>query len=69
MILSLLLFIIGSFLVGFLLGGREAGDRSVMSLGMAQRIEWHKLIEKPNLKRRLPCKSNPKTLISASLNN
>src|SRR3990172_11470181 len=36
-ILALLLFIIGSFLIGFLLGGREAGDRSVMSLGTAQR--------------------------------
>jgi len=35
--LALLLFIIGSFLIGFLLGGREAGDRSVMSLGTAQR--------------------------------
>jgi BASS family bile acid:Na+ symporter len=36
-ILALLLFIIGSFLIGFLLGGRESGDRDVMSLGTAQR--------------------------------
>jgi predicted Na+-dependent transporter len=36
-ILALLLFIIGSFLIGFLLGGRESGDRSSMSLGTAQR--------------------------------
>jgi hypothetical protein len=32
-----LLFIVGSFLIGFLLGGREPADRSVMSLGTAQR--------------------------------
>ena len=36
-ILALLLFIIGSFLIGFLLGGRDQGDRSVMGLGTAQR--------------------------------
>ncbi len=36
-ILALLLFIIGSFLLGFLLGGRDQGDRSVMGLGTAQR--------------------------------
>ena len=36
-IIALLLFIIGSFLIGFLLGGGEAGDRSVMGLGTAQR--------------------------------
>jgi predicted Na+-dependent transporter len=36
-ILALLLFIISSFLIGLLLGGREAGDRSVMALGTAQR--------------------------------
>lgn len=36
-ILALLLFIIGSFLIGFLLGGRDPGDRSVMGLGTAQR--------------------------------
>jgi BASS family bile acid:Na+ symporter len=36
-ILALLLFIIGSFLIGFLLGGRESGNSSVMSLGTAQR--------------------------------
>jgi BASS family bile acid:Na+ symporter len=36
-ILALLLFIIGSFLIGFLLGGRESSDRDVMSLGSAQR--------------------------------
>jgi BASS family bile acid:Na+ symporter len=36
-ILALLLFIVGSFLIGFLLGGRDAGVRSVMGLGTAQR--------------------------------
>ena len=36
-ILALLLFIIGSFVIGFLVGGREAGVRSVMALGTAQR--------------------------------
>ena len=36
-ILALILFIIGCFLIGFLFGGRDAGDRSVMSLGTAQR--------------------------------
>jgi BASS family bile acid:Na+ symporter len=36
-ILALLLFIIGSFLIGFLLGGGEPGNRSVMSLSAAQR--------------------------------
>jgi predicted Na+-dependent transporter len=36
-ILALVLFIIGSLLIGLLLGGREPGDRSVMGLGTAQR--------------------------------
>lgn len=36
-ILALLAFIIGSLLIGFVLGGREAGVRSVMGLGTAQR--------------------------------
>ncbi len=36
-ILALILFIIVSFLIGFLFGGRDAGDRSVMGLGTAQR--------------------------------
>ena len=36
-ILALLLFIVGSLLIGLLLGGREAGNRSVMGLGTAQR--------------------------------
>jgi predicted Na+-dependent transporter len=36
-LLALILFIIVSFLIGFLLGGRDAGDRSVMGLGTAQR--------------------------------
>ncbi len=36
-ILVLLLFIIGSLLIGFLLGGRDASVRSVMGLGTAQR--------------------------------
>jgi predicted Na+-dependent transporter len=36
-IVALLIFIAGSFLVGFLLGGREPGVRSVMALGTAQR--------------------------------
>jgi len=34
---ALLLFIVGSFLIGFLSGGRDGGMRSVMSLGTAQR--------------------------------
>ncbi len=33
----MILFIIGCFLIGFLFGGRDAGNRSVMSLGTAQR--------------------------------
>ncbi len=36
-IIALLLFIIGSLVIGFVLGGREAGVRSVMGLGTAQR--------------------------------
>jgi len=36
-ILALLIFIIGTFLIGFLVGGREASTRSVMALGTAQR--------------------------------
>jgi BASS family bile acid:Na+ symporter len=36
-ILALLLFIVGSLLIGLLLGGREPGVRSVMGLGTAQR--------------------------------
>ena len=36
-ILAVLLFIIGSLLIGFLLGGREPATRSVMGLGTAQR--------------------------------
>ncbi len=36
-ILALLLFIIGSLVIGFVLGGREPGVRSVMGLGTAQR--------------------------------
>jgi predicted Na+-dependent transporter len=36
-ILALVLFIIGCFLIGFLFGGRDAGNRSVMGLGTAQR--------------------------------
>lgn len=36
-ILALLLFIAGSLLIGFLLGGRDPGVRSVMGLGTAQR--------------------------------
>jgi BASS family bile acid:Na+ symporter len=36
-ILALLLFIVGSLLIGFLLGGRDASVRSVMGLGTAQR--------------------------------
>lgn len=36
-ILALLLFIIGSLLIGFLLGGRDPAIRSVMGLGTAQR--------------------------------
>ncbi|MBE2224999.1 MAG: bile acid:sodium symporter [Anaerolineae bacterium] len=35
--LALLLFIVGSFLIGMLLGGRQPGIRSVMGLGTAQR--------------------------------
>jgi BASS family bile acid:Na+ symporter len=37
-ILALLLFIVGSLLIGFVLGGREPATRSVMGLGTAQRI-------------------------------
>ncbi len=36
-LLALLLFIIGSLLIGYLLGGRDPGTRSVMGLGTAQR--------------------------------
>lgn len=36
-ILALLLFVIGLFIIGFLLGGREPDIRSVMGLGTAQR--------------------------------
>lgn len=36
-ILALLLFIIGSLIIGFLLGGRDPQVRSVMGLGTAQR--------------------------------
>jgi predicted Na+-dependent transporter len=36
-ILALLLFIVGSLLIGLLLGGRDPGNRSVMGLGTAQR--------------------------------
>ena len=35
--LALLLFIIGSLLIGFALGGRDPGVRTVMGLGTAQR--------------------------------
>ena len=35
--LALLLFIIGSLAIGLVLGGRDAGNRSVMGLGTAQR--------------------------------
>jgi BASS family bile acid:Na+ symporter len=36
-LLALVLFIVGSLLIGLLLGGRDAGSRSVMGLGTAQR--------------------------------
>ena len=36
-LLAVLIFIIGSLLIGFLLGGRESQIRSVMGLGTAQR--------------------------------
>ena len=36
-IVALLLFIVGSLLIGFLLGGRDASVRSVLGLGTAQR--------------------------------
>jgi predicted Na+-dependent transporter len=36
-ILALLLFIVGSLVIGFVLGGRDPGVRSVMGLGTAQR--------------------------------
>jgi BASS family bile acid:Na+ symporter len=36
-ILALLLFIVGSLVIGFLLGGRDPASRSVMGLGTAQR--------------------------------
>jgi predicted Na+-dependent transporter len=36
-IVALLLFIVGSLLIGFLLGGRDPAVRSVMGLGTAQR--------------------------------
>jgi predicted Na+-dependent transporter len=35
--LALFLFVIGSLLIGFVMGGRDAGVRSVMGLGTAQR--------------------------------
>jgi BASS family bile acid:Na+ symporter len=35
--LALILFVVGSLLIGFLMGGRNAGVRSVMGLGTAQR--------------------------------
>lgn len=36
-LLAMLIFIIGCLLIGFLLGGREPAERSVMMLGTAQR--------------------------------
>ena len=36
-LIALLLFIVGSLVIGLLLGGREPGNRSVMGLGTAQR--------------------------------
>jgi BASS family bile acid:Na+ symporter len=36
-LLALLLFIVGSLLIGLLLGGRDPAVRSVMGLGTAQR--------------------------------
>jgi BASS family bile acid:Na+ symporter len=36
-ILALLLFIVGSFAIGFLTAGRDPGNRSVLGLGTAQR--------------------------------
>ncbi len=36
-LVALLLFIVGSLLIGLLLGGRDADNRSVMGLGTAQR--------------------------------
>jgi BASS family bile acid:Na+ symporter len=36
-LLALLFFIIGSLIIGFILGGRDPGIRSVMGLGTAQR--------------------------------
>jgi BASS family bile acid:Na+ symporter len=36
-ILALLLFIVGSLVIGYVLGGRDPGVRSVMGLGTAQR--------------------------------
>lgn len=36
-ILALLLFIVGSLLIGFVLGGRDPGVRNVLGLGTAQR--------------------------------
>jgi predicted Na+-dependent transporter len=35
--LALILFVAGSFLIGFLLGGKNQGVRSVLGLGTAQR--------------------------------
>ncbi len=35
--LALLLFVVGSFAIGFLMGGRDPGARSVLGLGTAQR--------------------------------
>ena len=36
-LVALLLFIVGSLLIGLLLGGRGPGNRSVMGMGTAQR--------------------------------
>ena len=36
-LLALVVFIVGSLLIGMLLGGREPGTRAVMGLGTAQR--------------------------------
>ena len=51
-ILALLLFIVGSLLIGLLLGGRDAGIRSVMGLGTAQRnVAAALLVERAELFR------------------
>jgi len=36
-LLAMLLFVVGSLVIGFVLGGSDAGDRCVMGLGTAQR--------------------------------